>query len=77
MGTNAERRIKEVIAMGRKATVTYSLKDTTCQFNKNNNLYTAEQMAWIKENLKEMLYFFGYAKVTQDPENMTGFYDFT
>ena len=28
-GTNAERRIKEVIAMGSKATVTYTLKDTT------------------------------------------------
>ena len=29
-GTNAERRIKEVVAMGSKATQTYSLKDTTC-----------------------------------------------
>ena len=28
-GTNAERRIKEVMAMGSAATVTYSLKDTT------------------------------------------------
>ena len=28
-GTNAERRIQEVIAMGHKATKTYSLKDTT------------------------------------------------
>ena len=28
-GTNAERRIKEVLAMGSKATQTYSLKDTT------------------------------------------------
>ena len=76
-GTNAERRIKEVIAMGSKATQTYSLKDTTCQFNKNDSLYTEEQMTWIKQNLSEMLYFFGYAKVPQDPDNYTGFYDFT
>ena len=24
-----------------------------------------------------MLFFFGYAKVPQDPDNYTGFYDFT
>jgi len=23
-----------------------------------------------------MLYFFGYAKLSQDPENVTGFYEF-
>ena len=34
-------------------------------------------MTWIKQNLSEMLYFFGYAKVPQDPDNYTGFYDFT
>ena len=33
-------------------------------------------MAWIKENFKEMLHFFGYAKVPQDPDNVTGFYDY-
>lgn len=32
-GTNAERRIKQVIEKGSKATQTYSLKDTTRKFN--------------------------------------------
>ena len=41
-GTNAERRIKEVIAKGAGATVTYQLKDTTRQFNRNANFYTEE-----------------------------------
>lgn len=26
--------------------------------------------------MKEFLHFFGYAKVPQDPDNFTGFYDF-
>ena len=33
-------------------------------------------MAWIKENFKEMMHFFGYAKVPQDPDNYTGFYEY-
>lgn len=76
-GTNAERRIKEVISMGSGATVTYTLKDTTRQIaNKNAHRYNPEQVAWIKEEMKEMLHFFGYAKLPQDPENPTGFYEF-
>ena len=74
--TNAERRVKEVIAMGAQATVTYALKDTTRKYNGNKHRYTEEQNAWIKENFKEMLHFFGYAKLPQDPENVTGFYDY-
>ena len=33
-------------------------------------------MAWIKENFKEMLHFFGYAKTPQDPNNPTGFFEY-
>ena len=39
-------------------------------------MYNPEQTAWIKEHFKEMLHFFGYAKLPQDPENPTGFYEF-
>lgn len=62
-GTNAERRVKEVIAKGAGATVTYALKDTTKKYNGNASKYSPEQHAWIKENFGEMLHFFGYAKV--------------
>ena len=75
-GTNAERRVKEVIAMGAQATVTYQLKDTTRKCNNNIKMYTEEQKEWIKEEFKEMMHYFGYAKVPQDPENPTGFVEF-
>ena len=39
-GTNAERRIKEVIAKGAKATQTYSLKESTKKNNANADRYT-------------------------------------
>ena len=42
-GTNAERRVKEVIGMGAQATVTYQLKDTTRKCNNNIRMYTEEQ----------------------------------
>lgn len=74
--SNAHRRIKDVLAMGKSATVTYSLKDTTTKFDANRSKYSAEQQAWIKEEMKEMMHFFGYAKVPQDPENPTGFVKF-
>jgi len=76
-GTNAERRIKEVLSMGTQATQTYSLKDSTKKNNANVHRYTVEQLAWIRENMKEMLHFFGYAKVPHDPENNTGFFEYT
>ena len=38
--------------------------------------YTQAQLTWVKENLAEMLHFFGYAKLPSDPENETGFFEF-
>ena len=75
-GTNAERRLNEVLAMGSSATVTYSLKDSTRKCNQNITRYSEEQLNWVKSEFKEMLHFFGYAKIPQDPTNVTGFYDF-
>ena len=62
-GSNAERRVKDVLAMGRSATVTYALKDTTTKFDGNKSKYSESQIAWIKEEFKEFMHFFGYAKV--------------
>lgn len=39
-GTNAERRIKEVLAKGAKATQSYDLKDTSKQYNSSKRYYT-------------------------------------
>ena len=41
-GTNAERRIKEVIDMGSNATQTYTLKDSTKRNNANVHRYSKE-----------------------------------
>jgi len=41
-GTNAERRIKEVIALGKKATRTYTLKENTTRLNGNFHRYTQD-----------------------------------
>jgi len=39
-GTNAERRVHEVLAKGQKATQTYDLKDTSKKFNSSQVKYT-------------------------------------
>ena len=75
-GTNAERRIEEVLAMDQSATLTYSLKESTKKNNANVHRYTPAQLAWIRENLKEFIHFFGYAKVPQDAANNTGFFEY-
>jgi hypothetical protein len=40
--TNAERRVKEVIAKGKDATLVYSIKDNTRQLGTNKKRYTKE-----------------------------------
>ena len=51
-GTNAERRIKEVLAMGSGATQVYNLKESTRRNNANVHRYTDDQLAFITENCK-------------------------
>ncbi len=46
-GTNAQRRIDEVVAMGRAASQTYKFKATTGQLNANEKRYTPEQVKFI------------------------------
>ena len=38
--------------------------------------FTEAQIGWVKENMSEMLHFFGYAKVASDPDNPIGFIDY-
>ena len=40
------------------------------------NRFTPAQLAWVKEECKEMIYFFGYAKTAKEPENSTGFFEY-
>lgn len=76
-GTNAERRIAEVLAKGEKATQTYELKDTSKKFNSSSKYYTDAQIDFLKEELKDMLYFFGYANNSLSKDaNFTGFFSY-
>ena len=62
--------------MGKSATQTYTLKDTTTRMNGNAKRYTASQLEWVRTEMKEMLHFFGYAKLEHDLENPTGFFEY-
>ena len=63
--------------MGVQALKIYSLKDTTRRLNPNIHRYTQEQLAWIKEKMSVVLHYFGYAKLPEDHENLTGFYEYS
>jgi hypothetical protein len=39
-------------------------------------MYSPELTAEVGEIVKDMAYFFGYAKVDEDKENPTGFFDY-
>jgi hypothetical protein len=63
--TLAEQRIKDVIAKGKDATVLYKLKDNTRKLNTNMHRYSAEQLAYVKEHMKEIIHYFGYASLPE------------
>lgn len=71
-GTNAQRRIDEVLGMGQRAAQTYKFKATTGQLNTNTKRYSKEQADFIKNELADILYFFGYSNV--DEESYSNFY---
>lgn len=76
-GTNAERRVNEVIAMGHKATQsTYKIKNTTLKLNAQGKRYNEKQQDLIKNRLAEFIHVFGYAKHPSMPENPTGFFEY-
>ena len=76
-GTNAERRIKEVISMGHKATQgTYQLKQSTLKFNSQEKRYTEEMKKHIASELSDVIHTFGYAKHPSLKGNFTGFFDY-
>ena len=73
-GTNAERRIAQVIEKGTSATQAYKLKDTTGKLNAYRKYYTDEQYNYVKETLREMICFCGYAG--QTPNSFTNFFEY-
>lgn len=74
-GTNCERRINEVIGMGKEASQSYKLKATTGKFNVCKDKYTKEMIEYIKETNADLLYYFGYANHPTE-NNPTAFFTF-
>ena len=62
--------------MGGKASQSYKLKSTTGKFNVNRNMYTDEQIKYIKDKFAKYLYYFGYANHPTE-ENSTAFFEFS
>ena len=73
--TNCERRIDSVVNEGERTGITYKLKSTTGKFDAHRYRYTEAQIDYVKENLKEILHFFGYTKNPEE-DNPTAFFDF-
>lgn len=65
-----------MINKGKDATRLYTLKDNTRKPNQNMHRYTKDQLAFIQEEMKDIMYYFGYADIKEDPDNMTAFYKY-
>ena len=76
-GTVVEQRIKDAVAYNKQGGGRlYKLKKTTgTNLNKCLDEYSKEQMGWIKTELKEYLYCFGYVK-QPGIDNQTAFFDY-
>lgn len=73
-GTLLERRIAQVCSTDHTTKTTYSLKTTSKDLSRNRDLYTADQIDYLKRTMPNFLYSFGYADV--DPESQTNFFSF-
>jgi hypothetical protein len=72
-GTNANRRIDEFAAKGKEASQSYQTKTTTGVPNAHSKRYTPELLAYIKQELGHLLYFFGYTNHPVE-ENKTAYF---
>ena len=61
-GTLCERRIKEVTATGFSTKTIYALKSTSNSSCRNRHMYNEELMALMREELAELIDFWGYNK---------------
>ena len=74
-GTVLQHRINEATQGTFERHAAYKLKSTST-LNRNINLYSAEQLEYIKTELKEFNYFFGYATNEADSNKMTSFFTY-
>lgn len=75
-GTNAERRLDQIMALGADAAKTYVTKKTTGKFNAHASKYTQAQIEYIKEKNAKLLYYMGYVNHPSQDNNRYGFFNF-
>ena len=75
-GTNAERRLDQIMAMGADAAKTYQTKKTTGKFNAHRDKYTDEQIEFIKEKNADLLYYMGYTNHPEQDNTRCAFFTF-
>jgi len=66
-----QRRIEEVTNNGEEQNIIYTPR--VGSYNKNLEKYSPEQLEYIKEELEELLHYWGYSAY---PGNHLGFFDF-
>ena len=74
-GTNAERRVKDFCNLGKDATKSYKTKKTTGNPNSHLHRYSTEQISFMKTELADMLFFFGYVNHPSE-ENANAYFQF-
>lgn len=76
-GTIVEQRIKEACAEGHASKAVYGLKTMkqTENLSRNKNCYTDANITFLKQELREVLHFYGFASHPTE-ENPTAFFDF-
>ena len=55
----------------------YNLKKNSTKMNKHMYRYTKEQLSNVKEELREVLYFFGYANHPDKEDTETTFVNYS
>ena len=76
-GTVLQQRIRDSVAQGSQSKAVYTLKfkDQANNLSRHRSQYTDEEIALMKSELRESLFFFGFVKLP-DQEHSTQFFDY-
>ena len=72
-GTVLQHRIDSIASESPTKRTKYSLKSTQT-LNRNAHLFNEDQLAFIREQMKDFFLFWGYVENKQDPDNNTPFF---
>ena len=74
-GTVLEKRIHETTSLSSQQRAVYGLKSNVT-LNRNVNMYSDEQKEYIRTELKDFMYYFGYVDHPTDSSNRTPFFQY-